>query len=150
MVFTFKRQHLNLSLSCLCCTPHPADRCMHTESIFLILFAPRTVHLGRVPARLKLINSGFNTTECWLQTRHLRVLKHAPSSLIIGMCVLAKLMNKSLGGDYDWWVRNKQANISCCWNQRLFCKLQVKQLQTVQWFHHMCFVCLCYRLWFCH
>lgn len=25
------------------------------------------------------------------------------------MCVLEKLMNKALGGDYDWCIRNKQA-----------------------------------------
>lgn len=82
------------------------------------IFPRRIMHLGSVPARLKLINSGFNSTECWLQTLQLRVLKHAPSSLIIKMCVLAKLMNKSLEGDNDWCVSNKQATISCCWKQR--------------------------------
>lgn len=80
-------------------------------------FALRIMHLGSVPTRLKLINCGFNATECWLQTLQQCVLKHAPSSLIIKMCVLEKLMNKSLGGDYDWCVGNKQASVGCCPNQ---------------------------------
>lgn len=104
------------------------------------------MRLGSVPAQLKLINSGFNSTECWLQTRQLFVLKHAPSSLIIKMCVLEKLMNKSLGGDYDWCVRNKQATIGCCWNKcgsQTNCRwTNCRIKQTAHLFHHMCIVFL--------
>lgn len=107
-------------------------------------FALRIMRLGSVPARLKLINSGFNSTECWLQTLQLCVLKHAPSSLIIKMCVLEKLMNKSLGGDYDWCFRNKQATIGCCRNQcggQTNCRwTNCRIKQTAHSFHHMCIV----------
>ena len=109
-------------------------------------FALIIMRLGSAPAWLKLINSGFNSPECWVQTRQLCVLKHAPSSLIIKMCVLEKLMNKSLGGDYDWCVRNKQARIGCCRNQ---CAGQTNCRWTDCWikqtahsFHHMCVVFL--------
>lgn len=104
------------------------------------------MRLGSAPAWLKLINSGCNSTECWLQARQLCVLKHAPSSLIIKMCVLEKLMNKSLGGDYDWCVRNKQATIGCCPNQcggQTNCRwTNCRIKQTAHSFHHMCIVFL--------
>ncbi len=122
---------------------HHTDAHTHTQHISQS-FALRIMRLGSVPARLKLINSSFNSTECWLQTLQLCVLKHAPSSLIIKMCVLEKLMNKSLGGDYDWCVRNKQATIGCCRNQcggQTNCrwtKCRIKQ--TGHSFHHMCIV----------
>lgn len=62
------------------------------------------------------------------------------------MCVLEKLMNKSLGVDYDWCVRNKRATIGCCRIQRgvqtncRWTNCWIKQ--TAHPFHHMCIVFL--------
>lgn len=91
--------------------------------------------LGSVPALLQLINSGFNSAECWVQTRQPCVLKHAPSSLIIGMCVLEKLMNKSVGGDCDWCVRNKQAATAAAISEEARRQPAGERMQTCQ---HMC------------
>lgn len=129
---------LNLpSLLPLCTTTH--SHTLHISQPFALTI----MHLGSAPAWLKLINSGFNSTECWLQTLWLCVLKHAPSSLIIKMCVLEKLMNKSLGRDYDWCVRGKQATIGCCWNR---CGGQTNCRWTNCWIrqteHPSCHMCI--------
>lgn len=62
------------------------------------------------------------------------------------MCVLEKLMNKSIGGDYDWCLRNKQATIGCCRKQcggQINCRwTNCRFTQTVHSFHHMCIVFL--------